>query len=217
MAETEVDRYGLYNESEFLAGSGACGPTILAACGRWYTGKQTPFASMMLATMHAMHDSRGVPLCSATGVTTINNLRLAAQNLHYPVQNRPTVAGVTMGAIEFAVQTLLQGHGLKSGITLMGIANGQVLHDYLTGAAEDAVNLKNHFIGIVGYNTGGYSNYLGCAVPEGFLVVDGANGLMNPIVPGVGRVHRNINGQLGYYPRAMINQAQPFDAFAVTK
>lgn len=209
MADFVLPLNGLYNESEFLAGVGACGPTILAGAGRWTHNAQTPFASQMLSSMLAMG------LCSPTGITTMNKLRQAARNLHYPVQDRP--AGVD--PITYAIRAFQGVGGLKPGVVLVGISNGQVLQDYLSGAGEDAVNLHNHFIGLVGWHPagGGYSNLLGCTAPEGFSVIDGANLLMNPNVPGRGRIHRNINTQLGYYTRAVLTAALPFDAFSVTR
>jgi hypothetical protein len=209
MADFVLPLNGLYNESEFNAGVGACGPTILAGAGRWTHSTQTPFASQMVTSMRAMG------LCSPTGVTTMNNLRQAARTLHYPVQDRP--AGVD--PITFAIRCLQNLPGYRQGIVLLGIGNGQALTDYLSGVGEDAVNLHNHFIGLVGWHPAGdgYSNLLGCTAPEGFYVIDGANGLMNPVVSGRGRVHRFINTQLGYYTRAILSAALPFDAFAVTR
>lgn len=208
MPDVMIDRYALYNESEFNAGTGACGPTILAGAGRWHNKLQTPFASMMLQSMLQMG------LCSPSGVTTMNKMRTAARTLHYPILERP--AGVD--PLTFAYRVFMGTPGYTpQGVVLLGIANGQALRDYLSTLGEDATNLENHFIGLVGYNGAGYSNSLGCNAPDGFFTIDGANLLMNPEVPGVGRIHRKINTQLGFYTRAVCVAARPFDAFAVTR
>ena len=203
-------RGSIYNESEFNAGNGACGPTILAAAERWIKGARAPLAQDVLRTMYA------AGLCSASGVTNLPKLALAAQRAGLTVaRNQPNV-----GILHFAEYTLTEatvnGRHYAPGVCILEIANGQALTDYLSGQGEDAVNLQYHFIGLVGVNTGGYSSYLGCSVPPGFFAVDGASLLMNPVVSGVGRVHRYINTTLCYYPSSVLSRAQPYDIFAVT-
>lgn len=209
MAEYFLPGGSLYNESEFNAGGGSCGPTILAGAGRWTTGKRQPLAKQVVAQMQAWG------LCGPTGVTNTPKLIQAARQYGYPVQlNAPN-----RGVMHFAVDTLRGINGRRQGLCVLEIAKGQALVDYLSGLGEDAVNLAYHFIGLIGYNSGGYSNWLGCQVPEGFHAIDGASLLMNPYVkaPGPGRIHRYINSQFCYYPLATVAAAQPYDIFAVTK
>lgn len=202
----------LYNESEFNAGSGACGPCALAAGARWHLNARGPLARDMLLAMRRMTDSNGNPLCGPTGITTLGKLSQAAVQLRYPVQKQ---AGAPL---DYAANLFQSRNGLRPGVTLLGISNGQALRDYLSGLGEDATNLQNHFIGLVGYNAGGYSNFLGCQVPTGFFAVDGASLINNPLVSGVGRIHRFINTSLCYYPLTVLTAAQPFDgAFSVLK
>lgn len=206
MAEYLLAIGSLFTESEFNAGVGACGPTALAVGGRWTLQKRGPNAKDMLASMRQMG------LCGPTGVTNIPNLEKAAKALHYPVQYRAS----GQSPLDYAKATFQGTYG-KPGVCVYECTNGQVLKDYVFGAGEDASNLQNHILALVGYNSGGYSNFLGMNVPEGFFACDGANALTNPVIAGVGRVHRYINTLYCYYPKANLLQAQPYDCFSVTR
>lgn len=213
MSEYLLPIGSLYNESEFNAGSGACGPTILAGQGRWRNQARTPIAKDSLAQMRAWG------LCSATGVTTLAKLFDAATRYGYHPQTRTKAmlqAGVS--PLSFAARCLMSLSGYPApGISCVFLNKGQALVDYLSRQGQDATNLQGHFIGLCGYNSGGYSNFLGCQVPAGFFALDGDNGTQNPVVPGVGRIHRFINTQLCYYTTATINAAQPTDVYIVSR
>lgn len=208
MAEYIIPLDSLYNESEFNAGSGACGPTILAGAGRWTTRSKSPTAQDAMQHMIAWG------LCSSTGVTTLRKLYIAAGNYKYP---RALNQNPQTGVFTFIMDTMRQTNGRRQGLAVCGLSNGQAIVDYLSRQGQDAVNLKGHFIGLFGYNSGGYSQFLGCNVPEGFLAIDGDNGIQNPVVPGVGRIHRHLNAQFMYYTLATLRQAQLYDAFSITR
>lgn len=209
MPEFFIPGGSLYNESEFNSGNGSCGPTILAGALRWSKNQRGPIAKQVVTQMQAWG------LCGPTGVTNTPKLIKACDKDHY---NVPTQLNVpNRGVMHFATDTLQGVNGRRQGVCILEIANGQALRDYLSGLGEDAQNLQFHFIGLVGYNSGGYSNFLGCQVPQGFHTIDGASLLMNPLVAGAGRIHRFINTQLGYYPFSVVAAAQPYDIFAVTR
>ena len=197
----------ILNQSEFNSGNGSCGPTILSSALMWHNNQRSPIAKTVVSQMQAWG------LCGPTGVTNTPKLIQAARNYKVPVSlNVPN-----RGVIHFAVDTLTGTNGRKQGVCVLENANGQALRDYLSNTGEDAQNLQFHFIGFVGYNAGGYSNYLGCQVPQGFFAVDGASTIENPIPAGAGRVHPFINTQLCYYPLSVIAAAKPYDIFAVTR
>ena len=52
---------------------------------------------------------------------------------------------------------------------------GQVLIDLITGAGENANNLENHFIAVLGRHTGGFSTHAGRDLPSGFWCADGCS------------------------------------------
>jgi hypothetical protein len=199
----------LYQESEFNAGTGACGPTALAVAGRWTTRRVIPTAKMMLDSMVAMR------LCTSTGVTNLPNLEKAARNLHYPVQLKPSGTGVLSNVLSYAA-SVLKGAYQSPGVCIFECTNGQALRDYLSGTGEDASGLRNHILALVGFNYGGYSPYLGCTVPEGYFACDGDSTIINPIVGGK-RVHRNITPQLCYYTYDNLNAAKPYDVFSIPR
>jgi hypothetical protein len=213
MSEYLLPVTGLYNESEFNAGTGACGPTILAGQGRWRTQSRTPSAQQAMQQMITWG------LCGPTGVTTLKKLYTAAQQYGYKPATR-TLAMMQQGVspLSFAARCLMHRAGYPApGISCVLLTNGQALVDYLSRQGEDATNLENHFIGLCGYNTGGYSNFLGCNVPAGFFAIDGASGVQNPVVPVVGRMYRFINTQLCYYTTATVNAAKPADVYIVSR
>lgn len=200
----------LYNESEFNAGSGACGPAAVAVGARWAAGARKPLAKDIMLAMQQMTGSDGKPLAGPTGVTTLGKMRVACGNLHLTTQTQ-------VGApLEYAASVFQAKNGLRAGVTPLGVSNGQALRDYLTGLGEDATNLQNHFFALVGYHAGGYSNFLGCNVPAGFFACDGAHLVNNPVVAG-SRIHRYINTSLIFYPLTVLNAAAPFGAFSILK
>lgn len=207
MSEYLLPFNGLYNESEFTAGVGACGPTILAAGGRWTRRSSAPTAKAVMQQMISWG------LCSSTGVTTLSKLYMAAGNYGYP----RAMKNATTNVFVFIIDSMRGTNGRRQGLCVVGCSNGQAIVDYLSRQGQDATNLHGHFYGIFGYNTGGYSPFLGCSVPEGFFTVDGDNGIQNPVVPGVGRIHRQINTQFGYYTLATLRAAQTYDAFSITR
>jgi hypothetical protein len=197
----------LWNQSEFNSGNGSCGPAILSSAGMWSTNQRSPIAKSVVAQMQAWG------LCSPTGVCNLPQLLQAAKNYKWPVsENQPNI-----GPMHFSVETLTGTNNRTPGVCVLEVSNGQALVDYLSQTGEDATNLEYHFIGLVGYNAGGYSNYLGCQVPQGFHAVDGACTPQNPLVPGAGRIHRFINTQLVYYSLSVLAAAKPYAVFAVTR
>lgn len=191
-------------ESEFLGGSGACGPTALAAALRWSLQQDTPVTSAFTPKLASWG------YCDANGVSDTPKLRAAAAKVGMTIENPAT----NEDKIHFAGRALQAVQGAHLGAVVFEITNGQVLADYLSGSGEDAANLHNHFICLVGYNAGGFSPTLGCSVPQGFFAVDGDQNTQNPVVAGV-RVHRALNTQLVYYPLSLLASAQPYDAFSV--
>ena len=198
----------IFNESEFNAGSGACGPTALAGIKRWHDGKRAPLAKQV------MNDMIGWKLCSSTGVSTLRNLHQAAINYRLSTHTR---SSASISPLSFAARSLNGTAGYAQGMSLLFLTNGQALIDYLTRFGEDASGLQGHFIAVFGYNSGGYSSFLGCQVPGGFHAIDGDNNLQNPVVPGVGRIHRFINQSYCYYPTSVLTDAQASDVFSVSK
>lgn len=190
--------------SEFLAGSGACGVEALAGGIRWAMQDSVPLASTLLADMLAWG------LCDSNGVTNTPKLRVAAVKKNMRIENPAT----NEATLHFAGRALQAVQGAHLGAVVLEVTNGQVLVDYLSGVGEDATNLHNHFIRLVGYNSGGMSPTLGCSVPAGFFAADGAQLTQNPFVAGA-RVHRQLNTQLVYYPQSLVTAASPYDAFSV--
>ena len=206
MAENILSTRAVYNESEFLAGSGACGPTALAGADRWYHSIPTPTAVQTKTLMQQ------AGLCTSTGVTTLPKMAQFAKSRGMPVQLRP--AG--MGVLDYAARSFLSQSNLKPGFVILEVTNGQAIRDYLTGAGEDAIGLQNHIFGLFGYNSGGWCAFLGFTVPAVFLAIDGDSNLVNNVVNGV-RVHRAINQTYCYYTTAVLSAARPYDAFSIVR
>ena len=192
-------------ESEFLGGSGACGPTALAAALRWAMQQDTPVTSSFTPKLASWG------YCDANGVSDTPKLRAAAVKVGMTIENPATAED----KLHFAGRALQAVQGAHLGAVVFEMMNAQVLKDYLSGLGEDASNLHNHFICLVGYNSGGNSATLGCSVPQGFFAVDGDQNTQN-LVNGV-RTHRALNTQLVYYPLALLASAQPYDAFSVVQ
>ena len=191
-------------ESEFLGGSGACGPTALAAAIRWAMQQDTPVTASFTPKLAKWG------YCDANGVSDTPKLRAAAAKVGLTIENPAT----NEDKIHFAGRALQAVQGAHLGAVVFEVTNGQVLADYLSGSGEDATNLHGHFVMLCGYNSGGNSPTLGCTVPQGFFAVDGDQNTQNPIVNGV-RTHRALNTQLVYYPLALLATAQPYDAFSI--
>lgn len=197
-------------ESEFTGGSGACGPAIWAAQARWSKQAPIPTVKTVVPDMSKAIGPNGKALCSPTGVTDTPSLRIWSQRAGFTVENPSS----GMAPWLFAARALLATGGYHQGMVCMQLRNGQALREYLTGSGEDATNLRGHFIGLVGYNPGGFSNYFGLDVPQGFLAIDGDQNQQNPIINGA-RVHRQLNTQLCYYSLQVIQAAQPYDAYSI--
>lgn len=198
-----------YTESEFIAGTGACGPNALSSILRWAIQKDSPDSHTVMLQLQKWVGSDGKPLCGPTGIMTTNQARqsLALGHYNFPIENRPAGEDLLGFCTHFFAPT-------PRAAVFLFLTNGQALRDEISGTGEDATGLQGHFIALVGYNTGGASARVGKVLPQGFWACDGDSTVQNPIVNGV-RVHRYTNSDLCYYSVATLAAAQPADVFAV--
>lgn len=145
--------------------NGACGPNACyhAVCVRQH---QTPTEAGFQAFMRAM---RSAGYCSETGITTMANMVAYLQRLSVPLTASLPWTGADQTS---GVQHLLDQH---AGIhpLLYQTSAGQRFWDALTNSGERAYNLQEHFVTVVGQNTGGYSPLARRNVPAGYWVADG--------------------------------------------
>jgi len=194
----------IVSESEFISGvSGACGPNALSSALRWLVQQDSPNTRTVFQQLLAWG------LCAANGVMTIDQLKSAPGHSGYdfPVQTPPVGENLLGFCTHFFTPT-------PRAPVLLYLANGQALHDEISGTGEDASGLQGHFITLVGYNTGGASAHAGKTLPQGFWAADGDSTVQNPVVNGA-RVHRFVNTDLVYYSVSTLSQADAGYAIAV--
>lgn len=95
--------------------------------------------------------------------------------------------------------------------SVIELAYGQALFDSISQRGENAVGLRYHFIGVLGYFAGGYSARAGKSLPEGFWCADGDNFAGN---------NDNAHGfaaadVLQYYPITVLAAAHPCGGLAL--
>lgn len=148
--------------------TGACGPNALAMLLSWCRQRYA-------ATVDVYADMRNAGrLADQNGSSTIYGL--AAQAAAYKLA--PVTRGYNAGIAPLAESewsALFIGALTHGRAILYETSNGQALRDYLTGAGENARNLHNHYIGLVGYHPGGHSDFAGRDLPRGFFALDGDN------------------------------------------
>ncbi len=185
---------------------GACGPTALASAAtaalqRLVTAEQ----------VFALMEPRG--LCDAEGVSDDGKIAAAASAAgglglsileHYPYANDmwagwPNFLGWHIGS---------QAHP-----TVLELANGQALVDEISGASENAVGLKYHFICLLKKHPGGMSAYAGRALPSGYWACDG-----DSFAGGNNRANGfNAADELQFYSDATLSAALPCAAIAFAR
>lgn len=174
---------------------GTCGPRALASA-----------ASSVLNRVVGLQDvytlMRQHGWCDASGASTLSGLVSAAQKLGCTVAER--VDGSDMNGF-------MRAHLPNGNPIIYETSDGQALVDTLSGARENATNLRFHFIALLGYHNGGYSGTQARTLPEGVWAADGAN-----LAGGNDRAH-NFQGLnlLQYYPFSVIDASAPYGAFAL--
>lgn len=199
-----------WNESEFQGGHFAtCGPNALAMAESWgaqaYVNTLTVYGRMV-ATKR----------CEDNGAATIDSLEEQAVADGFKVEK---VAFNGAGIDEATWRHFLAAHAARS-VVIVETLEGCQLRDLISGQTEDAQltgpnRLQRHFFGIYGLNDGTQPSALfKRTVPAGYIVSDGCNGLMNPVVNGVRQ--RVIGGkQQLYYPYALVRASRPAALLAV--
>ena len=179
---------------------GTCGPNALAMAESWaaqsYVNTMAVFARMAPAGR-----------CDSIGRATINSLRDQAVADGFKVE----LVGYNGAGIDEAVWRHFLATHAGNSVVIVETLNGQALRDLISGQGEDATNLQRHFFGIYGLNDGsGPSALFKRSVPPGYIVSDGCNGLMNPVVNGVRqRVIGSDKHQQLYYPYALVRASRP--------
>ena len=98
-------------------------------------------------------------------------------------------------------------HLAAGAVIVVETLRGQVLHDYMSGKNEDATGLQRHLYCLHDYNPGGTTaTFSNKTVPAGFVVSDGCNFYVNPVVNG--KITRRIEwGYFSYYTQANVAAA----------
>ncbi len=167
----------IHRQIEFVGSlTGACGPNALSMGARWSTQAGAPDTYAVYTDMYR----RG--LCAASGASTLDALHQEAQEYlgmpltAYRGYGEPWPADGVSGWSAF--YTFHAGHSY----ILMETANGQALRDSISGLGENATDLHYHFIGVVGYHSGGYSARAARDLPAGWWCVDGDNYVAGDVV-----------------------------------
>lgn len=185
---------------------GTCGPNALAMAESWaaqsYVNTMAVFARMAPAGR-----------CDSIGRATINSLRDQAVADGFRVE----LVGYNGAGIDEATWRHFLATHAGNSVVIVETLNGQALRDLISGQGEDATNLQRHFFGIYGLNDGsGPSALFKRSVPPGYIVSDGCNGLMNPVVNGVRqRVIGSDKHQQLYYPYALVRASRPAALLAI--
>lgn len=185
---------------------GTCGPNALAMAESWaaqsYVNTMAVFARMAPAGR-----------CDSIGRATINSLRDQAVADGFKVE----LMGYNGAGIDEATWRHFLATHAGNSVVIVETLNGQALRDLISGQGEDATNLQRHFFGIYGLNDGTQPSALfKRSVPPGYIVSDGCNGLMNPVVNGVRqRVIGSDKHQQLYYPYALVRASRPAALLAI--
>jgi hypothetical protein len=157
----------LHRESEFVGGlHGACGPNAASMAERWADQSQ-------LTTLDVYHRMRAAGRCDAGGVTTMSQLVADAKDAGYHVDVLPYREPMP----EADWRAFFAAHVGRQAI-VFETANGQALHDMLSGKGENATNLHYHFVMVAGWHPGGPSaapQAKGRVLPAGWWCCDGDN------------------------------------------
>lgn len=190
-----------------------CGVNALAmaesAVGQTYVNTMALFAKMA-----------PVKRCDSDGASTIYELRDQALADGFKV----AIVNYNDAGIAEATWRDFLGHQTAAGaVVIVETLEGHALRDFISGQTEDAqltgVNrLQRHFFGVYAANTAtslalfpGHNN-----LPHGYVVADGCNGLMNPVVSGVRtRVIGADKHQMLYYDYALVRASRPAALLAV--
>lgn len=194
-----------HRETEFaevMAGVrvfGACGPNALGgvASNAQNAIKRTSDVYWLMAN---------AGLCDSEGVTTLASLQVAADKLGLTTVARRNYADPPWDGWSAFFQ---QFAGVAPFVAQVGF--GQQLVDRISGAGENANNLRSHFICVLGRNTGGWSPRANRTLPAGYWVADGCN------FAGGNNRNNNFNAAdvLQFYPDDVMGNALPTGALVI--
>lgn len=202
-----------WNESQFQNGHmNACGVNALALAESW--GSQSYLSTAALFDrMYAAGN------CDSTGRATIDSIERQARADKFTTEK---IGFTSSGIAEATWRHFLATHAGKA-VVIVETLEGCQLRDLISGQGEDAQltgpnRLQRHFFGIYGLNDGtsASATFGGKTLPAGYIVSDGCNGLMNPVVNGVRQrvLGPNAHQQL-YYSYATVRASRPAALLAV--
>ena len=146
-----------------------------------------------LSTLDVYHRMRAASLCDANGASTLSALALDAKNNSYRVD----VMSYREPMSEDAWRSFFVAHVGAQAI-VFETANGQALHDSLSGKGENAVNLHYHFVLVAGWHPGARTL---TQLPPGWWCADGDNWASGDV--------------LQFYPDSVLAASRPCAAMAV--
>ena len=181
---------------------------LTAACGPCAAGSAARWASQSLttpSTLDVYRHMRGLGLGGSDGMSDLDELTKTLRDMGYTVE-RP-------GSGETVQQFMDRHAGINA--VVWETANGQALHDLISGMGEDATNLQRHILCLFGKktDTGPSTQAGGKVLPAGYWCADGDNDSQN--TKDGTRYHWPINQRLCYYAASNVVEAQPIAALAV--
>jgi hypothetical protein len=126
-----------------------------------------------LSTLDVFHRMHSAGRCNANGVTTMSGLVADAKDAGYHVDVLPYREPMP----DADWRAFFETHVGRQAI-VFETANGQALHDLLSGKDENARNLHYHFVMVAGWHPGGSSavpQAKGRTLPPGWWCCDGDN------------------------------------------
>jgi hypothetical protein len=157
----------IHRESEFVGRlHGACGPNAASMAERWADQSG-------LSTLDVFHRMHAAGRCDANGVTTMSQLVADARSAGYRVDALPYREPMP----EADWRGFFESHVGRQAI-VFETANGQALHDTLSGKGENARNLHYHFVMVAGWHPGGPTSVAqakGRVLSPGWWCCDGDN------------------------------------------